>query len=211
VVDNQTALCYNYYISKETNIERIKMKNIVSILAVVAATATSVSAETTNASVNWVGTEVDLEDVCVFTDNQDGKMTYAENEGNGGGVWTVTKEALLKLSVRDSDDSSKLTVKAGNELYRTGTYGDQLTSSNHTQYGVTVDYTGSTVEVSRRHEDDFGKVVVARPTGSEFEVTSYSMGKHMEIKLGGTATMDYSGAYIDNGEYTITHEATCLQ
>ena len=187
------------------------MKNIVSILAVVAATATSVSAAETNASVNWVGTEVDLEDVCVFTDNQDGKMTYAENAENGGGVWTVTKEALLKLSVRDSDNSSKLMVKAGDEIYRTGKYGDQLTSSNHTQYGVTVDYTGSTVEVSRRHNDDFGRIQMATPSGSEFELSSFEMGKHMTVNLGGTATMKYDNAYIDNGEYTITHEATCLQ
>ena len=187
------------------------MKNIVSILAVVAATATSVSAETTNADVKWVGTEVSLEDVCVFTDNQDGKMTYAENADNGGGVWTVTEEAVLKLSVRDSNNSSKLMVKAGNEIYRTDAHGDQLTSSNHTQYSVTVDYTGSTVEVSRRHQDKFGRPVVANPTGSEFELESFYMGKHMTVNLGGTATMNYDNAYIDNGEYTITHEATCLQ
>ena len=55
------------------------MKNIVSILAVVAATATGASAATITATadVNWVGTVTDLENACVFIKNVDGEMTYA--------------------------------------------------------------------------------------------------------------------------------------
>jgi hypothetical protein len=33
----------------------------------------------------------------------------------------------------------------------------------------------------------------------------------LNIKLGGTATMNFKGALIDNGEYTLGHTATCVQ
>jgi hypothetical protein len=194
-----------------------KMKNIVSILAVVAATATSVSAAETNANVNWLGTAADLPDACVFTENKDGKMTYAENTDDLGGVWTVTEPALLKVSVRGK--LTTLTVVPDENIERVG--GDSGETTNaHTMYAVTVDYTAGSVptEIRRsvRNKDEI-------LTGGGLDVTSsfakpemiavgqFSTGKHMQIKLGGTATMNYSGALIDNGDYQLGHTATCVQ
>jgi hypothetical protein len=220
VVDNLTALCYNYYISKETNKQlrkRYKMKNIVSILAVVAATATGASAATTTADVNWAGSAVDLPDACVFTKSVDGEMTYAENSDDQGGVWTVTKAAELKVSMRGA--LSSFTVVPDSDIERDGnTVG--LTSTAHTKYAVTVDYTaGSMPTVITRSVRNKDMIL----TGGGMDVTSYyakaesiELGsndnfKHLNIKLGGTATMNYSGALIDNGEYELGHTATCLQ
>ena len=219
MVDNPTALCYNYYISKETNKQirkRSKMKNIVSILAVVAATATSVSADTTNANVNWVGTAVDLEDACVFTKNVDGAMTYAENSDDLGGVWTVTKAAELNVSVRGK--MTTLTVVPDSDILRVGS-NDGETANAHTKYAVTVDYTaGNLTEVKRsvRNKDEIltggGEVVTSFFAKAEsIDIPQFATGKHLNIKLGGTATMNYSGALIDNGTYTLGHTATCVQ
>jgi predicted small secreted protein len=220
VVDNPTALCYNYYISKETNKQlrkRYKMKNIVSILAVVAATATSVSAAETTQGVNWAGSAVDLPNACVFTKNVDGAMTYTENSDDQGGVWKVTKAAQLNVSMRG--DLSSFTVVPDSDILRDGN-SVGLTSTAHTKYGVTVDYTaGSMPTVIKRSVRNKDMILTA---GGE-DVTSYyakaesiELGsndnfKHLNIELGGTATMNYSGALIDNGTYTLGHTATCVQ
>ena len=219
MVDNPTALCYNYYISKETNKQirkRSKMKNIVSILAVVAATATSVSAAETNETVNWVGTAVDLEDACVFTKNVDGAMTYAENSTDFGGVWKVTKAAELKVSIRG--DIQSFTVVPDSDILRDGN-NTGLTTNAHTKYAVTVDYTaGNLTEVksSVRNKSlvltEGGRDITSNVVSAEkVELGSNYNVKHLNIKLGGTATMNYSGALIDNGTYTLGHTATCVQ
>ena len=192
------------------------MKNIVSILAVVAATATSAAAAETNASVNWVGTEVDLPDACVFTKNADGEMSYAENSDDQGGVWTVTKAAMLKVSTRGEGIS--LNVVPDENIVHDAK-GNDLTTNSHTAYAVTVDYTaGNLTEVNRSYRTAAlqmtgdGMDITSDVTGKEkIDISDLNMGKHMMINLGGTATMNYSGALIDNGTYTLGHTATCVQ
>ena len=192
------------------------MKNIVSVLAVVAATATGASAATTTADVNWVGTAVDLPDACVFTKNVDGEMTYAENSDDLGGVWTVTKAAELSVSVRGK--MTTLTVVPDSDILRDGTSAG-LTGNAHTKYAVTVDYTaGNLTEINRsvRNKNEIltggGEDVTAFFAKAEsIDVPQFSTGKHLSIKLGGTATMNYSSALIDNGTYTLGHTATCVQ
>jgi predicted small secreted protein len=193
------------------------MKNIVSIIALVAATATSVSAAETTQGVNWAGSAVDLPNACVFTKSVDGEMTYAENSDDQGGVWTVTKAAELKVSMRGA--LSSFTVVPDSDILRDGN-SVGLTSTAHTKYGVTVDYTaGSMPTVIKRSVRNKDMIL----TGGGEDVTSYyakaesiELGsndnfKHLNIELGGTATMNYSGALIDNGEYTLGHTATCVQ
>jgi hypothetical protein len=218
VVDNLTALCYNYYISKETNKQlrkRNKMKNIVSILAVVAATATSVSAATTTEDVNWVGTAVDLPDACVFTKNVDGEMTYVENSDDQGGVWTVTKRAELGVNRRGN---AVLKIEADNKIVRSDASAGQgdATSAVHTMYDVTVDYAAgdnpsellSSVYTPTQTGPWNSQAFAA---GSSAEFQSGFWGKHNNVMLGGTATMKNANALIDNGEYTLAHTATCMQ
>ena len=219
MVDNPTALCYNYYISKETNKQlrkRYKMKNIVSILAVVAATATGASAATITATadVNWVGTVTDLENACMFIKNVDGEMTYAENS-TGGGVWTVTKRAELGVNRRGE---AVLKIEADNKIVRSdasaGITG--LTASAHTMYDVTVDYAAganpseilSSVYNPAKQGPWNSQAFAA---GSIAEFQSPIWGKHNNVMLGGTATMKNANALIDNGKYTLAHTATCMQ
>jgi hypothetical protein len=219
VVDNLTALCYNYYISKETNKQlrkRNKMKNIVSILAVVAATATSVSAAETTQGVNWAGSAVDLPDACVFTKSVDGEMTYAENSDDQGGVWTVTKAAELKVSMRGA--ISSFTVVPDSDIERVGGLESDQTTDAHTMYAVTVDYTaGNLTEVKQsvRNKDVIltggGNDITSGVVSAEKIDLGFYKAKHLNIKLGGTATMNYSGALIDNGDYVLGHTATCVQ
>ena len=193
------------------------MKNIVSILAVVAATATSVSAAETTQGVNWAGTAADLPDACVFTKSVDGEMTYAENSDDQGGVWTVTKAAELKVSIRG--DIKSFTVVPDSDIERVGGLESDQTTDAHTMYAVTVDYTaGNLTEVKKSARN-----ATVMLTGGGEDVTSFyanaesiALGqfdkvKHLNIKLGGTATMNYLSALIDNGKYTLGHTATCVQ
>ena len=228
MVDNPTALCYNYYISKETNKQlrkRYKMKNIVSILAVVAATATAsgVAAEATlndPTTVIWSGSVADLADGCVFTKNESGEMSYTENSA-GGGVWEVTKRAKLNVSVRGK--KTNLTIEADSDIERVGGLDADQTSASHKAYAVTVDYEAgdeaTVIDRSVRYFDTAGDLVDDRQdmtswvayTPGMIDLGKWNVGKHNKIELGGTATMNYSGALIDNGEYELGHTATCLQ
>jgi hypothetical protein len=235
VVDNPTALCYNYYISKETNKQlrkRYKMKNVI-IASVVASIAASsafagggrapatapVTAEFGTESVIWEGTASGLPDGCVFTKNVDGKMSYAENTADSGGVWTVTQKAVLEVSVRGKKTS--LTVEADSDIKRVGGVDTDQTSAGHLAYAVTVDYAAgpmaTVVDRSHRYFDTAGNLVDDRQTmvpeysAGKLSLLNYNVGKHNKIELGGTATMNFSGALIDNGEYELGHTATCLQ
>jgi hypothetical protein len=232
VVDNPTALCYNYYISKETNKQlrkRNKMKNIVSILAVVAATATASGAAANapledQATVIWSGSVADLADGCMFTKNESGLMSYTENSTDAGGVWEVTKRAKLNVSVRGKMTS--LSIKADEHIVRqdNNSSDSNLTTNSHVKYSVNVDYTAGAfpTQIKRSYnvvDEDFKMQAVTdaeyttgvNGTAAKIDMLSHVVGKHNEIKLGGTATMNYSGALIDNGEYTLGHTATCVQ
>ena len=191
------------------------MKNIVSILAVVAATATGASAATTTADVNWVGTVTDLENACVFIKNVDGEMSYAENSDDLGGVWTVTKRAELGVNRRGD---AVLKIEADNKIVRSdasaGITG--LTASAHTMYDVTVDYAAgdkpSEILSSVYNPAKQGPwSPQAFGAGSSAEFQHFMWGKHNTVMLGGTATMANANALIDNGEYTLAHTATCVQ
>ena len=238
MVDNLTALCYNYYISKETNKQlrkRYKMKNVIlaSVVASIAASSAfagggripataSVTAGFGTESVIWEGTASDLPDGCVFTKNVDGKMSYAENTADSGGVWTVTEKAVIEVSVRGR--LTNLTVEADSDIERVrGDDADDLTTNLHTAYAVTVDYTAgkmpTVIDRSKRYFDTAGDLVDDREdtttwatyTPGMIDMGKWNVGKHNRIELGGTATMNYSGALIDNGTYTLGHTATCLQ
>ena len=205
------------------------MKNIVSILAVVAATATASGAAAQSASfdpadVNWVGTAVDLPDGCVFTKNEDGEMSYTENADDLGEVWEVTKRAKLNVSVRGMTTS--LTIEADQHIVRTGNVDSnrELTSNGHTKYSVDVDYAAGTYPTQLKRSYNVPNEAfkmeavpnVVYTTGEkgtlgEVNVPWMSMGKHMEIKLGGEATMQNPNVLIDNGVYNLGHTATCLQ
>ena len=231
MVDNPTALCYNYYISKETNKQlrkRNKMKNIVSILAVVAATATAsgVAAEATlndPTTVIWSGSVADLADGCVFTKNESGEMSYTENSTNSGGVWEVTKRAKLNVSVRGQ--LTNLIIEADEYIVRKGNVGGgELTSTAHVKYGVDVDYEDGAfptqIKRSYNKQDEAFKMTKVtdavyttgvKGTAGNIDFGWQNVGKHNEIKLGGTATVRNPIALIDNGVYELGHTATCLQ
>ena len=205
------------------------MKNIVSILAVVAATATGASAATSVASfdpatVIWSGSVSDLEDGCMFTKNENGDMSYTENSADAGGVWEVTKAAQLKVSVRGQ--LTTLMIEADEHIVRADNVGsNELTTVDHVKYSVNVDYeAGKKPTVIERSvnkvDEEFAMrditswatmVAGVNGTAASIDMGIGIVGKHMDIKLGGTATMQYSGALIDNGKYELGHTATCLQ
>ena len=180
-----------------------------------------VTAEFGTDTVIWEGTAANLPDGCVFTKNVDGKMTYAENTADSGGVWTVTQKAVLEVSVRGRLTSLK--VEADSDIERVGgSDADDLTSNGHSAYAVTVDYAAGSmptvIDRSVRNYDS-GPLVDDREDtttwatykAGKIEMGSFNVGKHNRIELGGTATMNYSGALIDNGDYELGHTATCLQ
>ena len=208
------------------------MKNVIiaSVVASIAASSAfagggrlpatkSVTAEFGTDTVIWEGTAANLPDGCVFTKNEDGKMSYAENTTDNVGVWTVTQKAVLEVSVRGQ--STSLEIEADSDIKRVGGAAADLTTNQHSAYGVTVDYTAGSmptvIDRSIRKFDSNGVLETGREDTTtwatyapgKIAMVSFAVGKHNRIELGGTATT--VGALIDNGDYELGHTATCLQ
>ena len=182
------------------------MKNIVSILAVVAATASGaiaapgdiITATGDTDKPKWNGSiaEKAIPDHCEFVENSvtDGSMDYDIDSG----VWTVTNPATVTIKHRGA---SKLTVTNTGLL--------QHTNGNDPDMDVTVDYTGSTIS---------GDGTLSSTDTAEISVgslTDDSAKKTTTINIGGTATMvdtDVETNGIENGgKYQIVHTVNCIQ
>jgi hypothetical protein len=170
------------------------------------------------ADVKWEGTVSDLQDGCVFSKNENGKMSYTEN-ATGGGVWEVYQKALVDVSVRGK--STKLSVEADSAVVRVGGVESDQTTDGHDMHDVTVDYTGgdmpTTINRSYRVDSDRDNngltdmTTAAVYSEGKIDIANWAVGKHNKIELGGTATMVNDYALIDNGDYELRHTVTCLQ
>jgi hypothetical protein len=183
------------------------MKNIVSILAVVAATATSVSAApgdvlgtTTSDSPRWNG-EISVNaipDHCEFIYNNDtdgGSMDY----DIASGVWSTTSPATVMIKHRGA---SELTVTNTGLLNRTDVAADDM--------AVVVDYSDSTIS-----GDGVKTLSTAKDAISVGSLTDSNGIKETTINIGGTAKMvdtDVETNGIENGgTYIIVHTVNCIQ
>jgi hypothetical protein len=180
------------------------MKNIVSILALVAATASGANATVINSTATdptdsplWNGdlSVNAIPDHCEFVENSvtDGSMDYDIDRG----VWSTTSDATVTIKHRGA---SELTVTNTGELIRT----DEVAAN----MAVTVDYTGSSIS---------GDGVISLADTAEISVgslTDSSAKKETTINIGGTATMvntDVETNGIENGgKYQIVHTVLCL-
>ena len=181
------------------------MKNIVSILAVVAATASGASAATITATGDldkpkWNGSiSLDaIPDHCEFVQNSvsDGSMNYDIALGK----WSTTSDATVTIKHRGA---SELTVTNTGLLNRT--------DADAADMAVVVDYTGSTLG-----SNSDGVMSLADTT--EISVGSLTAGngiKSTTINIGGTATMGNTNVEtngIENGgQYIIVHTVNCIQ
>ena len=178
------------------------MKNIVSIIALVAATASGANAGVITATGDldkpkWNGkiSVNAIPDHCEFVGNTvDGNMDYDIDSG----VWSTTSAATVTIKHRGA---SELTVTNTGELIRT----DETAAS----MPVTVDYTGSTIS---------GDGVMSSADTAEISVgslTDDSGKKTTTINISGTATMTNTNVEtngIENGgKYSIVHTVQCLQ
>ena len=181
------------------------MKNIVSIIAVVAATASGAIAApgdiiTATGDLDkpkWNG-EISVNaipDHCEFVGNTvDGNMNYDIDSG----VWRTTTDATVTIKHRGA---SELTVTNTGLL--------QHTNGNDPDMAVTVDYSGSTIS---------GDGVMSSADTAEISVgslTESNAKKTTVINIGGTATMvntDVETNGIENGgKYQIVHTVNCIQ
>jgi hypothetical protein len=181
------------------------MKNIVSILAVVAATASGASAATMTATGDldkpkWNGSiSLDaIPDHCEFLQNSvsDGSMTY----DIASGVWSTTSDAKVTINHRGA---SELTVTNTGLLNRT--------DADAADMAVVVDYTGSTLG-----SNSDGVMSLADTTEiSVGSLTDDNGIKSTTINIGGTATMGNTNVEengIENGgQYIIVHTVNCIQ
>ena len=181
------------------------MKNIVSILAVVAATATSVSAATTMTATGdldkpkWNGSiSVNaIPDHCEFVQNSvsDGSMDYDIDSG----VWSTTADAKVTINHRGA---SELTVTNAGVLERTDAAVDDM--------AVTVDYTASSIS-----GDGVKTLSTALDAISVGSLTEDNGIKATTINIGGTAQMVDTNVEtngIENGgQYIIVHTVNCIQ
>ena len=181
------------------------MKNIVSILAVVAATASGASAATITATGDldkpkWNGSiSVNaIPDHCEFVQNSvsDGSMDYDIDSG----VWSTTADASVTINHRGA---SELTVTNAGLLNRTDAVADDM--------DVVVDYSDSTL-------GNGSDGVLSFADTTEISVGSLTAGsgiKSTTINIGGTATMVDTNVEtngIENGgQYIIVHTVNCIQ
>ena len=181
------------------------MKNIVSILAVVAATASGASAATITATGDldkpkWNGSiSLDaIPDHCEFVQNSvsDGSMNYDIALGK----WSTTSDAKVTINHRGA---SELTVTNTGLLNRTDAVADDMP--------VTVNYTGSTLGSN-------SDGVMSLDDTTEISVGSLTAGngiKSTTINIGGTAKMGNTNVEtngIENGgTYIIVHTVNCIQ
>ena len=182
------------------------MKNIVSIIALVAATATGANATVIPATGDtdkpkWNG-EIAVNaipDHCEFVQNSvsDGGMNYDIDSG----VWTTYADASVTINHRGA---SKLTVTNTGFLERVGVEGAA-------DMAVVVDYTNSTLGSGSDGVlsfDDTTKLSVGSLTDS-------SGIKSTTINIGGSAQMDDTDVEtngIENGgKYQIVHTVNCIQ
>jgi hypothetical protein len=181
------------------------MKNIVSILALVAATASGANATVINSTATdptesplWNGdlSVNAIPDHCEFVENSvtDGSMNYDIDSG----VWSTTSDATVTIKHRGA---SELTVTNTGLL--------QHTNGDDPDMDVTVDYTGSTIS---------GDGTLSSTDTAEISVgslTDSSAKKETTINIGGTATMvdtDVETNGIENGgKYQIVHTVNCIQ
>ena len=180
------------------------MKNIVSILALVAATASGASAATITATGDldkpkWNGSiSVNaIPDHCEFVQNSvsDGSMDYDIDSG----VWSTTADAKVTINHRGA---SELTVTNTGLLNRVDAVAADM--------AVVVDYTGSTIS-----GDGVKTLSTALDAISVGSLTDDNGIKETTINIGGTATMgntDVETNGIENGgQYIIVHTVNCIQ
>ena len=180
------------------------MKNIVSILAVVAATASAANATVMNSTTTathplWNGS-IDVNaipDHCEFVQNSigNGSMDY----DIASGKWTTTSDATVTVKHRGA---SELTVTNTGLLNRTDAVAPDM--------AVTVDYTGSGIS----GDGDFDLVDDNKAISVD-SLTESNGIKNTVINIGGTATMDDDNVEtngIENGgQYIIVHTVNCIQ
>jgi len=180
------------------------MKNIVSIIALVAATASGASAATITATGDldkpkWNGSiSVNaIPDHCEFVQNSvsDGSMDY----NIASGVWSTTSDASVTIKHRGA---SELTVTNTGLLNRT--------DADAADMAVTVDYTASSIS-----GDGVKTLSTALDAISVGSLTDDSGIKETTINIGGTATMVNTNVEtngIENGgQYIIVHTVNCIQ
>ena len=184
------------------------MKNIVSIIALVAATASGaiaapgdiIGATGDTDKPKWNG-EISVNaipDHCEFVENSvtDGDMDYDIDSG----VWTVTNPATVTIKHRGA---SELTVTNTGLL--------QHTNGNDPDMAVTVDYTDSSLGAN----SDGVMSLIDPAKISVGSLTDSNAKKETIINIGGKATMkntDVESNGIENGgKYQIVHTVQCLQ
>ena len=183
------------------------MKNIVSIIALVAATASGaiaapgdiITAKGDMDKPKWNG-EISVNaipDHCEFVDNAvtDGNMNYDIDSG----VWSTTSDATVTIKHRGA---SELTVTNTGLLQRTDVADPDM--------AVTVDYTGSAIS-----GDGVLTLNTAKDAMSVGSLTESNAKKTTVINIGGKATMtntDVETNGIENGgQYQIVHTVNCIQ
>ena len=185
------------------------MKNIVSIIALVAATASGaiaapgdiITATGDTDKPKWNG-EISVNaipDHCEFVDNSttDGSMDYDIDSG----VWTVDAAAPATVTILHRG-ASELTVTNTGELIRTDETADNMP--------VTVDYTGSAIS-----GDGVLTLNTAKDAMSVGSLTESNAKKTTTINIGGKATMVNTDVEINGiengGQYQIVHTVNCIQ
>ena len=180
------------------------MKNIVSIIALVAATASGASAATITATGDldkpkWNGSiSVNaIPDHCEFVQNSvsDGSMDYDIDSG----VWSTTAGAKVTINHRGA---SELTVTNTGLLNRVDAVAADM--------AVVVDYTGSSIS-----GDGVKTLSTALDAISVGSLTDDNGIKSTTINIGGTAQMVDTNVEtngIENGgQYIIVHTVNCIQ
>ena len=190
------------------------MKNTIATIALIAATSTSAFAADVSTNVQWTGTVADLENACVFVKNIDGTMTYDDSTR----TFFVDVPAVIKVQQRGG---ATLSIKSDSYISRA----DAGSDTGHNDYDVQVNYMAGSnpskvlqsVGASADKVDITADstMVTASKGGwgaDGFATLNVESGwKGLDIELAGKAQLMFVDHLIENGDYAIRHEATCVQ
>ncbi len=162
------------------------------LIAGLLGTASTAMASTVAGHAKWNGNTGNMSDICAFVDTPtDGTMSFDESDD----TWTTTAPAVVELRTRGNNN---LTVTSDNLLY-------QGTTGSSDVVGITVDYTGSTVEMPN------GNTLTTNVNSNSIAVGMNNAVGIVTFNIEGTAKHTADVVLAKNTDYHVKHTITCIQ
>ncbi len=161
--------------------------NVLLIAGLLGTASTAMAIDKVAGTTEWNGNTGQLKNMCKFTKNESGTMSYHEPTG----VWTVTQAAKVTVKARGN---KKITVTTNGKLYD----GSSVVGETKVDYGNS--FVNGVANASAKVRKD--KIIVGMRKKQGY----------LDFYIKGTATMkDDTLMLKSNTDYDIKHTLTCIQ